>query len=475
MLLIISGTSLAQSSPPPECSQSLDQLKQINQGLYESAKKRIHGDTKELDTCFSLTNYHLGDCDQTPKLNNFCAKTGTATIPGDGTVAAIDNQIASMVNTANCQFAMSNCYTNQSMVEEARRTNRNQGCWFNQERIAAQHNYADPADADQAGNAEAIKKYAIDFYLKVDRPQGECWRKMGAQSELVARQTLASSMNIKTGQALSETIYCVNNDIGNRVCNFDPTGKQTFKETAPDDGRPDVGSTSPGKFVNADGTSGNCGGSLLGDGSTFLTVGHCTQSLSSPNQMVAVTDASGTLRYVDATCSTGQFTRTTQADISTCTLSTPVPANPVYYATLDTSNSGNACTTSGYVMSCGEGWFKNLTNQPVTMWAYPAQFDTSTLDITHNLTESTGTMIYDPTTHQLTTDMMCSGGCSGSGYYTNVDGKTVIVGANSYGSRYDVGTGAAAVPTQVYQGLVVPSVSTKKLENGSPLFQKIPY
>lgn len=462
ILFLILPLWLNKVKAQDHCSITPEDLYEKNNEFYKKAKSSAQSDASQLDKCHKLFKEHLDNCIETFKVSDFCKQAGTLPASDPGMLNAAKNQISQFVQSANCHWLVGACYKDMRSATGGSASgapDRYKTCPHNKIK-------------SQGEATRAAKEYGQNFYQEIDNLQGDCWRAKGSDFETKARQTLMQSKELETKDASLGAIDCMNHGNGQRVCRYSPGGSR-FKVTSMEDDYPDVGDASPGKNTNFEQKPGaGCSGTLLGDGSTYVTVGHCYKD--NPEQLLAVTDKDGKIQYAKASCAPGEYSDSNPVDIAFCKLKEPVAAKPVYYATLDESNMGSNCTDNGYVMSCGQGFFQNLSNQPVKMWAYPSQVDLNTGQVSRTLVETTGVMKYDTDTKLLTTDMMCTNGCSGAGYHVNVNGRTVIVGAAAYTTYEDISADAAVTPTETYKRLAVQSISTDKLESGNLLFQMMP-
>lgn len=336
-----------------------------------------------------------------------------------------------------------------------------------------------PINQMEAASPEDRNEYSavLDYYKKVKGlldPASACWRAAGEMDESDARGVLASRNRVQNEETPKGAIDCINNDNGNRLCRYSQTGSRFENLDDPSKANdPTIADQKAGAAQLGD----RCSGTLLGDGRTVVTAGHCTQASNKEDgfQQLAVYDADGKQHFVQGSCSPGQFTRTTQTDVSVCKLSTPIGnPKPIYVAVNDPSVTGSGCRVSGYVKYCGDQYFQNLSQQPVQMAAYPGQFDESTLEISNQLHGTTGTMYYDTTTKNFSTDMMCTGGCSGGGYLiTEPNGTSVVVSTHSYGWRFDNSGGGTVIPRDVWDSMRVQSVGAEQLQAGEYTIQSL--
>jgi hypothetical protein len=437
--------------------------------LYRSYQPKLKGNLSLLDNCRDIYKRRFGDCDRYEKYRGDCNAAGETAIEVEkarrpeihsGFIAMAQGLTA----TANCAYAISHCYRNGTGNKGEMSANEA----FNKCSGAA-GNAAKTTTGIEQSDQIILKDFSDKLTWDLETSQYKCWRQIGDSAEALANKTLADAKSANGG---GPAMDCINNSSGNRVCQVSENGTQ-FKALEKGD---ELNGNSPAK-LETDHTS--CSGTLLGDGVTVITAGHCTNKLDKNGQpTISVYDKNGTLHKLPATCVRGMFDERApvdSVDSSYCRLSSPIAANPLYVATLDPSQK-TGCMTSGYLKKCAPDFFQRMSSSPVSMRAWPAQNDEATFKRNNStLYQTTGTLYYDSSNQNLITrNMLCTSGCSGGGYIVDYGGEQVLVSAHSYGNDRSPGGGAHVIPVDLFKDLKIQSISTQKLAEGTFLFQSMP-
>lgn len=363
-----------------------------------------------------------------------------------------------LVNSANCHYRVGTCYRIGSDFEGKPVLDDVYSKCLSVDKTST--SATTDAQMERGRDLVAAQDYIIEILSQVLMPEDKCWKNAGTQYEAQARQAMADGFKGKTAEAVKmEAINCITHDNSNRVCQYTGTRGQRFSETDYEDPLRDKEGSSPARMGKD-----HCSGTLLGDGVTIVTAGHCTIDNAGTNEFT-VHDRNGVAHYVDAHCVPGNF-EFFKVDISKCTTSKAIDANPVYLATLDSNVAGNNCVDENFVMRCGPGFFEDLSTREATIWVYPSGY---------NLTRTTGTMYYDSAKNILNYDAICTGGCSGGGVLVDHNGRKVVVAANSWGNRYLADqSGANPALYSDWNSLKLQSVQTEKLENATLFFSEMP-
>jgi len=429
-----------------------------------------------LNNCAQALTKHYDDCSSNERLAQFGCKTGaganTAAQPsgsGSGITGAADKMAGGLVEDANCKRRVSHCVSKGGYAYRGQGTNED--AWkkcLNGDKLSFSPipNAQTPRDRD----ASARNQLLSEVY-RAEKSYAECLEKRAKAAEDLARKTLQDSQAARSDGSRPD-LSCVTKHQGNRECEVSRNGERfTPADGQREDGPirdPEADKHNPALVKSA---NGHCSGTVLGDGQTVVTAGHCLDNGGRAGErQITVRDSLGQEHVVTARCS-GQFDGVGYSDLAKCSLSQPIKANPVYFATHDPKIPGSGCVDDAYVKRCGTGFFEDLTNKPVTVYGYPSD---------QGLTRSTGTFTGTGTNGWLWkngvlyNDLLCTGGCSGSGYIVDVNGQKVVVGAHSYNYVYRAGGGGGSIPTyQQWQNLRVQSVSTNKLADSSLLFQQL--
>lgn len=446
--------------------------KRVLQDRIESARNQLGKDLQMkplLNNCAQTLTRHFDGCTSKESLARLGCKTGGPPAPaaGQGIPQGADKMAASLVDDANCKRRVSHCVAKGGFIRgQGTRDEAWEKC-LNGDKLSYSSvpNPQTPRDRDASARNQLLLEA-----LKAERAYTECLKQRAQASEELARKTLDESMAARADGS-RPALSCVNHNNGYRECEVSSNGERFV----PADGQREDG---PLRDPEADkynpaqvrGATGNCSGTLLGDGQTVVTAGHCLDNGGrSGEREITVRDSTGQEHRVQAQCS-GQYDGVGYSDLARCSLSQPIKSNPVYFATHDPSVPGNGCIDEGYIKRCGSGFFQDLTNKPVTVYGYPGN---------QGLTRSTGTFTGTGTNGWLWKngllyhDLLCTGGCSGSGYIVDVNGQRIVVGAHSYGYSYTIGGGGAIPTYQQWQQLRVQSISTGKLANATLLFQQL--
>lgn len=450
----------------PSCVEPLEVLTSKHKDLYAKAKKEMTGKLDGLNECQEKIQKHIEACSSESTNSPLCQGDTSPRIASSQNISNMSDDLTRMlIQNANCLWSVSSCYVSGNMAKQ---------------RVSIQ-NWSfctKEADADNEADKKTINNYYYDYNNSIERTQSQCFKQAADSYERQARENLAKSAATKTPEEFAQqAIDCITHDNGNKVCVFRTSGGSHFEKVSYLEGscneQSDKRSCTENVKNNSPARLDGCSGTLLGDGESIVTAGHCTKNATS--QMVEVFDKDNRKMHIQANCAVGIDEEVRGTDVSVCKLTQPIKANPTYLATYDANVSGSGCETTGYIMKCGEGFFQNLTQHPVSMMAYPTQYDRETGSTTKDLYWTKGVLLWDKETKNLQTDMLCTGGCSGGGYTINYEGRNVVVGAHGYTNRYVAGYGGAAViPNNSFNSLKVQSISDDKLAYGKILFEEMP-
>lgn len=468
-LLSLSAFSDPATAARPACALTNKQLNDKVDELYRSYQPKLQGNPALLDTCRDIYKGRFGDCDRYEKYRGDCNAAGNAAIEVEKARrpemhSGFISMAQGLTSTANCAYAISHCYRNGTGHKgETSANDAFDKC------SGAAGTAAKTATGVEKNDQTTLKEFSDQLTWGLETSQYKCWRQIGDAAEALAHKTLADAKSALGGAGV---IDCIDNNSGNRVCQVSENGTQ-FKAIEKGE---ELNGNSPAKLETS---KTSCSGTLLGDGLTVMTAGHCTDKLDKDGQpTISVYDKYGTLHKVSATCVRGLYNKDAPLDTvdsSYCRLSSPIAANPVYVATLDPSQK-TGCTTVGYLKKCAPDFFQGLSSSPVSMRAWPAQYNEVDFKRSDNtLYQTTGTLYYDSSNHNLfTNNMLCTSGCSGGGYLVDHHGEQVLVSAHSYGYDKFPGGGAHVIPVDLFKDLKIESISTRKLAEGTFLFQSMP-
>ncbi len=442
-------------------------------GLQETIKKAQKELGKDLpmkallNNCAQALTQHFDGCTSSERLAQMGCKSGGGAAGGQGIPQAADKMAGGLVDDANCKRRVSHCVKQggalkgQGTADDARKK-----C-LNGDKLSFSpvENPQTPRDRDKSARNQLLYK----IYL-AEQSYTECLKKRAQAAEDLARQTLVDSQAARSDGA-RPALSCITHQNGHRECEVSRNGERfTPADGQREDGPirdPDADQHNPARVQGA---RGHCSGTLLGDGQTVVTAGHCLDNGGRDGErQITVRDSLGQEHVVAARCA-GQDDGVGYSDIAKCSLSQPIKANPVYFATHDPKVAGADCIDEGYIKRCGSGFFQNLTNKPVTVYGYPADQGLSRSTGTFTGTGSNGWLYKNGLLYH---DLLCTNGCSGSGYIVDVGGQKVVVGAHSYGQTYFPGGGGSIPTYRQWQGMRVQSISTNKLANASLLFQQL--
>ncbi len=463
-LVVLGSVLVTTHSSADSCLRSKDELDQANAKLYQTAKSQVTNGTEILDRCYKGTTDFLDRCSREKTALQSCRNVDEKLeVSAMGLSEAGDALIDRFVTYANCHFAMSTCYRRGPLAKQSLASEVMSLC-------------NDGVNTLPAGEQTAIYDYYQAYFRDLKDDQFKCWRKAGDGYESLAENTLKEQVSKDPAALEQQSVDCVDHDNGNRVCVFTASGGSRFREV-PNGGADAIAEgASPARLSFQSG--GKCSGTLLGDGRTVVTSGHCTSSGSAVNP-IEVFDSTGKSHLVSARCESGYSTgyqsisNTVENDFSICHLDQRIISNPIYVATYSPMMAGNGCSSSGFVMTCGRGYFENLSQKPVTMTAFPVQRDGVTMAVAEpKMMWTTGVLRWDNVSRNLKSDMICTGGCSGAGYLVNEGGRQVLVAVHGYDNRYASGKGGGpTIPSEDFTDIYVASIDTGKLAAGGELFQ----
>jgi V8-like Glu-specific endopeptidase len=319
---------------------------------------------------------------------------------------------------------------------------------------------------------------AKDFYhkgIEILDGQAKCLDDVGDSNEAAAIQVVKDSQSARSqDQVGQQAVSCIQSNLLNeedggenfRLCEYSTKGGSRFEsysdgETPPLDGANPV-YLDKGKYSH-------CSATLLGDGHSIVTAGHCAGERGEEFP-VSVYDKSGNLIKGMAKCHEGVDVWE-KADSSLCVLDRQAEASPTYWATIDRSMSGTECKTgsSSYVLVCPNGYFESLTMKKVDYWGYPGS---------HPISHSTGSAYWNG--YAMEHDLLCSAGCSGGGMIIE-DGQSrrVLIGGLSTQDRDELN--GTVYPTDsktaqdMFADLKVQSVDKARLEESGLLFAQMSF
>ncbi|MGE4130989.1 MAG: serine protease [Bdellovibrionales bacterium] len=468
------GSSAGGGNPsaPRQCGNPLKEDQAFIESEYKKAQAKIGLESPDLKKCLDYATALNKKCHDVEKDDKDCKERMGGILKALDT-KSMSGQSNRLIETstkfANCQRKIGFCYTDGSENGQAEAEAILKKC-YSEARRQAETNQKIPnaAAADRAIEYGAIKEFTQALYWR-GKSIRDCYEAEGKKTEEEAQKRWLESAGLKTEEQFKkEKFFCFTGDTGIRICRFDETGKQNFRESAFEDANPDKAGTNPVRLFDPKTQRSQCSGSLLGDGQTVVTAGHCFGSegtqRTGETREILVHDKDGVGHYVQATCNT-DYQTTTTLDSGVCKLATPVPANPVYFAAHDPAIKGKECQTEGYVMRCPTSFFSGLNNQPAYTLGYPAQY---------RLTRSDGVLTFDPRTNNLTYNMPITGGNSGGGVYVNYGGRLIQVSTATFGNRFQAalpdGAGGPLISIDTLNRLRVQSVTENKLINSQIFF-----
>ncbi|MGE0527675.1 MAG: hypothetical protein AB7P49_11470, partial [Bdellovibrionales bacterium] len=318
---------------------------------------------------------------------------------------------------------------------------------------------ANPATRDEA---EAIRS-SVYYFNKVHgdllMEQARCLQADGLKLENQARAVINDTQASKTSS--HAVIDCVDHDAGTRLCVVRADGQSRYVDD-PSARSVTEGGMNPVRIAN------KCSGETLGNGTTVVTNGHCTKEGEGERE-VEVYDKYGTLHKLKARCDRGYYDHHGMSrqfrDVSICELERKIEVNEVYFDTY--GGMGNTCEeVEPYVRACGREYFEQLSMKPVEMGSFPAR---------QGLTAVKGTLYYDDKTGHFNSDMMCTGGCSGSGVgIRNEMGKRSIVAVHAWGERTAATEGGSVIVDYYDYSQMRRRLSPEVVSAGGGMFQTMP-
>lgn len=212
-----------------------------------------------------------------------------------------------------------------------------------------------------------------------------------------------------------------------------------------------------------------CSGSVLGDGRTVLTAGHCFSDPGRSNAQMTVTGSDGQTYERRADCNAGRYDFVRGPDLAMCRLQEPVPAHPTYMATVDNSVQGERCVPTGYVLRCPANYFQRNSSGQVTTIGYPEGYN-------GQLVRSNGQYAVTRENNQnfVNYNTWTQPGSSGGGVVTTIDGYRVILAPVSDGPNMNPLQGGGIVPYyRDVSRLRIQSVPTHMLAGGTRVVHEL--
>ncbi len=388
---------------------------------------------------------------------------------GQGTADPSNDMVKKMLRTANCYRGVKACLNHElekidkacGKVDTSKPATGASGAGASAPGAKAKAGSKPPAPAVPA-EKDKDNSPMFGLFAKVDlREIGDCMTAQGAELEAKAREVFATSNKTKTPEQLArEQLIC--RDKTSRVCDLNTDGTQ--KAGIADEKNPEemrARGATPALVGDA------CSGTLLRDGQTVSTAGHCTEDINgSATRTLQVTDGNGQTQTVMGRCARGQYEPGKQ-DFSTCTLDTALPAPDNYLLSRDDSIA--TCQTVGLEYRCPNSRLQKISSEPVTIYGY-----TSDEAGVRRLNVSEGYVRYEERYNSFYTSAPTQPGISGAGYMVDLDGRRVILSSNSHGSSAEsVYGGAGNVLTPDQLELTRTQLRAPVTRTGEPLMRSV--
>ena len=416
----------------PSCATPDGPAQEI-QRAYEQVVAKFGGATPDLTSCFAQVKNHLYQCASVSAQLKAC---GAFESGQSSTARNAVYKVSHLVDAIDCFNSMAQCFASGPKTD----------VWLLKKDID-ECGITNSAAEMETGKSEIYSKYGaivsefFHHFFDISNTAFSCWRGAGRAAELTARQIMTKNTCARVDPDFSQMdLTCVDEDIGNHVCNLQRNGGE-FVEVPVVDGRADVGELSGTNPVLL---SKECSASILGDGRTLVTAGHCLATTSSV-QDATVLGSTGQQSTVVADCAPPIFTAAGRRDYGVCELRNAIAnINPVYLVTYDPKLAADDChplaqSRSKYVITCGDGFFNGLgAGARVTMLAYPTSTEVNVWISKTHLARSVGTVSYvDMNQDLIYDDTMCTGGCSGAGYVVTRKGnQKLLVAVHGADDRY---------------------------------------
>ncbi len=415
-VLLIAPSSPAVTSPPSEEDSKItfSPFSQDLDSAFHETQIQLHGNEsarRALVKCQIGFRNSLSACELESERNPYCAAASHSLpdMPG----------LKKDLNVLNCAHALHHCFAYGSAGKD-------------KSFETAQY------DCLQA-IGEVTNQPAVDALLQLNEI---------ANSEFTDQQktwqSRAERLENKLRSQLGAQLQCYGFDNLNRVCSASKGLESAGAMTPGGDGHFEFAGFSPGQMLFG------CSGSLLGDGSTFVTAGHCTKDLGATGGHVdlRVFDVDGFPHNVGAVCVRGAYTYAGggNPDVSVCRLDHTISAPQQYLAVLDRT-AGEFCKPEGWILRCGLSFFSQFAGQTARVYGFPyfdGQEAKSPFDVPSRVE-------FNAESNSFTFQHWCTGGCSGAGIFVQARSRKIILTVISWESREEPQGGAAAIPADVWQ------------------------
>lgn len=451
--LVLSNAQAQRSFP--ECK--------VDQKAAEAALSKIQSKYPDVNpSCFQEAQRLVKECLERLGDDDDCGGDMSRLGEAGSLSQASDVSIRGLLKGHNCEKVKEVCFKQ-----------KDDAFLLNSKQCAGQ------ADAN-SGLAEPIAALEVSNVLS---DANKCHHKMAKNYKLQAEDTLSQSMAARS-DGVAPKIECKGigqNDRAEKCLLIGAVGGDEMQCMTPDDpgkkaicrkavegqeftqldeNNPEQMKELPHSAGEMKMKGSHCSGGVLGDGTTWITGGHCTEAQGTNQFETRIVDANGQMQTRTVICGAG--INQLYQDANGCQLNDPIQAKPAYLMVRDESVS--TCTKSGWQLRCPSSAMGEISNQPVTLYSYPGSY---------GLSKSTGYVRYNESNHTFSHDMATTGGSSGGNVTIDYRGDTVIIGPAVDGSREDFNGKIYSIGSGDLEYMRLQSVSSEELNASAPLFREL--
>ncbi len=396
---------------------------------------------------WSFVDKRILDCLKSKGELNDCEAPKTPSTAG--ITAAFDADIQSALQVHNCARVKEDCFLR--ITEHDIPFND----YMNAEAFARMRDEAASCSDAQAKYSKGTGEQTLQSSISSrNRTQG--FPKIFCQvlretSDRVERCFLAGAVGLD-----NNPVNCMEHDTGQRDCLLKEPG-QSFEQI--DETDPETAQSVNTSIGYMHKPGGHCSGTVLGDGRTFRTAGHCRTD--GGDYAVRVLDRHGTWqnRLINCPVAIDEGNQ----DAMFCQLDQPIEAFPTH-AMIRNDNLPD-CSKTGWVWQCPTSGLENLSNTPATIISYPARYP---------LTRSTANLRYDSIRQVMFSNAIVTGGSSGAPTVIDFRGDMVDLGAVARTNKATIGdTYSSITDASRIKDLGIEYLTQNQAIDAEPLFRQL--
>jgi hypothetical protein len=258
----------------------------LEQNSAEMLNSPAIANGEPLISCMDSYQAALQKCDKEKTEYKYCKQMNEARPPtaGGSMKTSWDVSIAQTVDSTNCHRRIAYCTYGGTWSHRGKREKYIESCG---------------GDARKASGDPLVIKYDAEVVQPMNDMLTElrdCWNKKGDQLEAESQQLVAKSMAVREGETAKPGVFCQNQDVPFRLCEYSGRTQAGLEET--DESTSDFKDAAGTTRLEDHATSSHCSGTLIGDGVTVRTAGHCTDTPENYRQTLNVIDADGKFAFL---------------------------------------------------------------------------------------------------------------------------------------------------------------------------------